>query len=136
MQIENEYNNVQEAYRESGHKYVKWAAELAVNLHNGIPWLMCKQRDAPDTVVSTGDFRTGRPVYPCLINSLCYKLIYLRISSRLIINVDPFFFLRLVHVMEDNVETLSLVPTALTSLPFGPRTGQLSKSKFRFIVIG
>ncbi|KAL0356581.1 UNVERIFIED_CONTAM: Beta-galactosidase 13 [Sesamum calycinum] len=53
-QIENEYNNVQEAYRESGHKYVKWAAELAVNLHSGIPWLMCKQRDAPDTVYHGG----------------------------------------------------------------------------------
>ncbi|KAL0422907.1 UNVERIFIED_CONTAM: Beta-galactosidase 13 [Sesamum latifolium] len=63
-QIENEYNNVQEAYRESGHKYVKWAAELAVNLHSGIPWLMCKQRDAPDTVISTCNGRQCGDTFP------------------------------------------------------------------------
>ncbi|KAL0334580.1 UNVERIFIED_CONTAM: Beta-galactosidase 13 [Sesamum radiatum] len=62
--IENEYNNVQEAYRESGHKYVKWAAELAVNLHSGIPWLMCKQRDAPDTVISTCNGRQCGDTFP------------------------------------------------------------------------
>ncbi|KAL0383934.1 UNVERIFIED_CONTAM: Beta-galactosidase 14 [Sesamum radiatum] len=65
--IENEYNNVQEAYRESGHKYVKWAAELAVNLHSGIPWLMCKQRDAPDTVISTCNGRQCGDTFPVLL---------------------------------------------------------------------
>ncbi|KAK4437634.1 Beta-galactosidase 13 [Sesamum alatum] len=63
-QIENEYNNVQEAYRDAGHKYVKWAAELAVNLHSGIPWLMCKQRDAPDTVISTCNGRQCGDTFP------------------------------------------------------------------------
>lgn len=52
MQIENEYNNVQLAYREAGKNYVKWAADMAVGLYNGIPWVMCKQKDAPPTVVS------------------------------------------------------------------------------------
>ncbi|KAG8368086.1 hypothetical protein BUALT_Bualt15G0008700 [Buddleja alternifolia] len=64
-QIENEYNNVQLAYREKGLKYVKWAADMAVDLHSGVPWIMCKQKDAPDTVISTcngrqcGDTFTG-----------------------------------------------------------------------------
>lgn len=53
MQIENEYNNVQLAYREKGVKYVKWAADMAVGSYSGIPWVMCKQRDAPQTVVSS-----------------------------------------------------------------------------------
>lgn len=51
-QIENEYNNIQLAYREAGEKYVKWAADMAVGLYDGIPWIMCKQEDAPEHVVS------------------------------------------------------------------------------------
>ncbi|KAL3613950.1 hypothetical protein CASFOL_042024 [Castilleja foliolosa] len=64
-QIENEYNNVQLAYKEAGKDYVKWAADLAVGLYNGVPWVMCKQKDAPQTVISTcngrqcGDTFTG-----------------------------------------------------------------------------
>ncbi|XP_047960963.1 beta-galactosidase 13-like [Salvia hispanica] len=53
-QIENEYNNVQLAYRENGVKYIKWAGDMAVGLYNGVPWIMCKQKKhAPDTVIST-----------------------------------------------------------------------------------
>ena len=53
LQIENEYNNVQLAYRENGVKYIKWAGDMAVGLYNGVPWIMCKQKKhAPDTVVS------------------------------------------------------------------------------------
>ncbi|KAL2231696.1 UNVERIFIED_CONTAM: Beta-galactosidase 13 [Sesamum indicum] len=51
--IENEYNNVQLAYRERGISYVKWAANMALSLYNGVPWIMCKQKDAPPTVIST-----------------------------------------------------------------------------------
>ncbi|KAK3028490.1 hypothetical protein RJ639_040059 [Escallonia herrerae] len=64
-QIENEYNNVQLAYRDLGVKYVKWAADMAVELYSGIPWIMCKQKDAPDSVINTcngrhcGDTFTG-----------------------------------------------------------------------------
>lgn len=52
-QIENEYNNVQLAYRDQGKKYVNWAANMAVNLYDKIPWVMCKQKDAPQSVIST-----------------------------------------------------------------------------------
>lgn len=50
-QIENEYNNVQLAYREDGVKYIKWAGDMAVEQYNGVPWIMCKQKNAPDSVV-------------------------------------------------------------------------------------
>ncbi|KAM7257854.1 hypothetical protein ACFE04_013595 [Oxalis oulophora] len=50
-QIENEYNTVQLAYRELGNSYVQWAAKLALSQNAGVPWIMCKQRDAPDPVV-------------------------------------------------------------------------------------
>lgn len=29
-----------------------WAAEMAVGLGTGVPWVMCKEEDAPDPVVS------------------------------------------------------------------------------------
>lgn len=52
-QIENEYNNVQLAYRENGKKYIQWAANMATSLYNGVPWIMCKQKDAPPRIVSS-----------------------------------------------------------------------------------
>lgn len=52
IQIENEYNHVQLAYDELGVQYVQWAANMAVGLGVGVPWIMCKQKDAPDPVVS------------------------------------------------------------------------------------
>lgn len=51
IQIENEYNHVQLAYDELGSSYVQWAANMAVGLGTGVPWIMCKQKDAPDPVV-------------------------------------------------------------------------------------
>lgn len=52
IQIENEYNSIQLAYRELGVQYVQWAGKMAVGLGAGVPWIMCKQKDAPDPVVS------------------------------------------------------------------------------------
>lgn len=52
MKIENEYNHVQESYREKGIQYVKWAADMATGLYPDVPWIMCKQKDAPANVVS------------------------------------------------------------------------------------
>lgn len=52
-QIENEYGNIESSYGESGKKYVKWAAEMAVGLDAGVPWVMCQQADAPDPVVKS-----------------------------------------------------------------------------------
>ncbi|KAK2656361.1 hypothetical protein Ddye_009413 [Dipteronia dyeriana] len=52
-QIENEYQNVEAAFGEKGPSYVRWAAKMAVELETGVPWVMCKQTDAPDPVINT-----------------------------------------------------------------------------------
>lgn len=51
-QIENEYNAVQLAYKENGERYIKWAADLVESMKLGIPWVMCKQNDAPGNVIN------------------------------------------------------------------------------------
>ncbi|KAJ1411692.1 Glycoside hydrolase, family 35 [Sesbania bispinosa] len=73
-QIENEYNHIQLAYEEKGDSYVQWAANMAVALDIGVPWIMCKQRDAPDPVINAcngrhcGDTFSGpnKPYKPSL----------------------------------------------------------------------
>ncbi|PON73223.1 Glycoside hydrolase [Parasponia andersonii] len=52
-QIENEYKMVEGAFHEKGDAYVRWAAAMAVGLQTGVPWVMCKQDDAPDPVINT-----------------------------------------------------------------------------------
>ncbi|CAL5204392.1 unnamed protein product [Lathyrus oleraceus] len=52
-QIENEYQNVEKAFGTAGSQYVEWAAKMAVGLNTGVPWVMCKQTDAPDPVINT-----------------------------------------------------------------------------------
>ncbi|KAF8411754.1 hypothetical protein HHK36_004312 [Tetracentron sinense] len=52
-QIENEYKTVEPAFHEKGPPYVLWAAQMAVGLQTGVPWVMCKQDDAPDPVINT-----------------------------------------------------------------------------------
>jgi len=51
MQIENEYGPESKAFGAAGHSYVNWAAKMAVGLDTGVPWVMCKEDDAPDPVV-------------------------------------------------------------------------------------
>ncbi|KAF8092636.1 hypothetical protein N665_0407s0016 [Sinapis alba] len=51
-QIENEYGMVARAFKQEGKSYVKWAAKLAVELETGVPWVMCKQDDAPDPLIN------------------------------------------------------------------------------------
>ncbi|KAG6717055.1 hypothetical protein I3842_04G078300 [Carya illinoinensis] len=53
-QIENEYGNIEAAFKEKGPSYVRWAAKMAVGLQTGVPWIMCKQNDAPDPVYHGG----------------------------------------------------------------------------------
>ncbi|KAE9586607.1 hypothetical protein Lal_00004747 [Lupinus albus] len=73
-QIENEYNHIQLAYDEDGPSYVQWAANMAVAQNIGVPWIMCKQKDAPDPVINAcngrhcGDTFTGpnKPYKPAL----------------------------------------------------------------------
>lgn len=52
MQIENEYGMESKAYGAAGRAYINWAAKMAVGLDTGVPWVMCKENDAPDPVVS------------------------------------------------------------------------------------
>ncbi|KAJ4951079.1 hypothetical protein NE237_027911 [Protea cynaroides] len=52
-QIENEYQMVEAAFHESGPPYVLWAAKMAVERNTGVPWVMCKQDDAPDPVINS-----------------------------------------------------------------------------------
>ncbi|XP_044342369.1 beta-galactosidase 7 isoform X4 [Triticum aestivum] len=53
-QIENEYKLVEGAFHSRGPPYVRWAAAMAVNLQTGVPWMMCKQDDAPDPIYHGG----------------------------------------------------------------------------------
>lgn len=52
MQIENEYEPESKAFGASGYGYMAWAAKMAVGMGTGVPWVMCKEQDAPDPVVS------------------------------------------------------------------------------------
>uniref|UniRef100_A0A5B7BY93 Beta-galactosidase n=1 Tax=Davidia involucrata TaxID=16924 RepID=A0A5B7BY93_DAVIN len=52
-QIENEYGPVEWEIGAPGKAYTKWAAEMAVGLNTGVPWIMCKQEDAPDPTIDT-----------------------------------------------------------------------------------
>jgi len=37
----------------TGQNYVNWAAKLAVEMGTGVPWVMCKEDNAPYLVVSS-----------------------------------------------------------------------------------
>lgn len=50
-QIENEYGPLELNARDRS--YANWAAKMAVGLKTGVPWVMCKQDDAPDPVINT-----------------------------------------------------------------------------------
>ncbi|KAF8036359.1 hypothetical protein BT93_C2161 [Corymbia citriodora subsp. variegata] len=52
-QIENEFGPVEWEIGAPGKAYTKWAASMAVGLGTGVPWVMCKQDDAPDPVINT-----------------------------------------------------------------------------------
>ncbi|XP_021751137.1 putative beta-galactosidase [Chenopodium quinoa] len=52
-QIENEYGPVEWEIGAPGKAYTKWAAQMAEGLNAGVPWIMCKQDDAPGDVINT-----------------------------------------------------------------------------------
>lgn len=41
---------------QGGKEYVKWAARMALGLGAGVPWIMCKQTDAPENIVRSLPF--------------------------------------------------------------------------------
>ncbi|KAK2998551.1 hypothetical protein RJ639_024310 [Escallonia herrerae] len=51
LEIENEYGFESKEYGSAGYAYLTWAAKMAVDLGTGVPWVMCKEDDAPDPVV-------------------------------------------------------------------------------------
>ncbi|CEM10807.1 unnamed protein product [Vitrella brassicaformis CCMP3155] len=51
-QVENEYGYQSEKMPD-GHKYVEYCADLANSLETDVPWIMCKQDDAPPSVIHT-----------------------------------------------------------------------------------
>ncbi|GMP44859.1 hypothetical protein CsSME_00013613 [Camellia sinensis var. sinensis] len=51
-QIENEYGAETKALGAPGKAYMNWAASMAVGLGTGVPWVMCKEDDAPDPVIN------------------------------------------------------------------------------------
>ncbi|KAL5542687.1 hypothetical protein UlMin_010397 [Ulmus minor] len=51
MQIENEYGNIEGKFGQGGKEYVKWAAKMALGLGAGVPWVMCRQTDAPGEII-------------------------------------------------------------------------------------
>ncbi|KAG6772025.1 hypothetical protein POTOM_023421 [Populus tomentosa] len=53
FKIENEYGPVEWEIGAPGKAYTKWAADMAVKLGTGVPWIMCKQEDAPDPMIDT-----------------------------------------------------------------------------------
>ncbi|KAL3322972.1 hypothetical protein AABB24_040191 [Solanum stoloniferum] len=69
-QIENEYGPVEWEIGAPGKAFTKWAAQMAVGLKTGVPWIMCKQEDAPDPVIDTCNgfycegFRPNKPYKP------------------------------------------------------------------------
>jgi hypothetical protein len=50
-QIENEYGPEGKEFGAAGQAYINWAAKMAIGLGTGVPWVMCKEEDAPDPVV-------------------------------------------------------------------------------------
>lgn len=67
-QIENEYGPMEWELGAPGKSYAQWAAKMAVGLDTGVPWVMCKQDDAPDPIVS---------VAPGTIQHFLLSLLYL-----------------------------------------------------------
>ncbi|KAJ6683783.1 hypothetical protein OIU85_007475 [Salix viminalis] len=54
-QIENEYGDVENAYGENGWKYVEWCSDLVKSFEVGVPWIMCKQDNAPFPISPKSD---------------------------------------------------------------------------------
>lgn len=71
-QIENEYGAQSKALGAAGYNYMMWAAKMAVGLGTGVPWIMCKEEDAPDPVINTCNgfycdaFSPNRPYKPTM----------------------------------------------------------------------
>ncbi|CAM0910213.1 unnamed protein product [Alopecurus aequalis] len=52
-QVENEYGPMESVMGGGAKPYANWAAKMAIATDAGVPWVMCKQDDAPDPVINT-----------------------------------------------------------------------------------
>uniref|UniRef100_M8BEG8 beta-galactosidase n=1 Tax=Aegilops tauschii TaxID=37682 RepID=M8BEG8_AEGTA len=52
-QVENEFGPMESVGGSGAKPYANWAAKMAVATNTGVPWVMCKQEDAPDPVINT-----------------------------------------------------------------------------------
>ncbi|KAG0609916.1 hypothetical protein M758_7G023500 [Ceratodon purpureus] len=52
-QIENEYGNIDSSYGEAGQRYLNWITNMAISTNASVPWIMCQQPEAPDSVINT-----------------------------------------------------------------------------------
>ncbi|XP_047330591.1 beta-galactosidase-like isoform X1 [Impatiens glandulifera] len=52
-QIENEYELMEWEIGGPGKAYMEWVSKMAVGLNTGVPWVMCKQENAPDPIINT-----------------------------------------------------------------------------------
>uniref|UniRef100_A0A0A9D0D2 beta-galactosidase n=1 Tax=Arundo donax TaxID=35708 RepID=A0A0A9D0D2_ARUDO len=50
-QIENEFGPLEWDQGEPAKAYASWAANMALALNTGVPWIMCKEDDALDPIV-------------------------------------------------------------------------------------
>ncbi|WVZ00497.1 hypothetical protein V8G54_026566, partial [Vigna mungo] len=72
LQIENEYGSESKQLGGAGYAYTNWDAKMVVGLNTGVPWVMCKQDDAPDPVINTCNgfycdyFSPNKPYKPIL----------------------------------------------------------------------
>jgi hypothetical protein len=53
LQIENEFGPSEWDEGEPAKAYASWTAKMAIALNTGVPWIMCKEDDAPDPIVCT-----------------------------------------------------------------------------------
>ncbi|PKA57292.1 Beta-galactosidase 2 [Apostasia shenzhenica] len=63
-QIENEFGPLEYDQGEPAKAYAAWAANMAVGLDTGVPWIMCKEDDAPDPIINTWNGFYGDYFYP------------------------------------------------------------------------
>ncbi|GLT57976.1 hypothetical protein SLA2020_309060 [Shorea laevis] len=69
-QIENEYGS--QSNSRDGAAYIDWAAKMAVGQDTGVPWVMCKEDDAPDPLINACNgfycdyFSPNKPYKPTL----------------------------------------------------------------------
>ena len=53
LQVENEYKPEETLFGPAGVNYMNWDAQMAVGMDMGVPWVMCKQDDALEPMVSS-----------------------------------------------------------------------------------